>query len=468
MTDAERLFTLHQAAAVRRRTDFDLAARRQALKRLQQGLDRHRQSFLDAMASDFGKNPTESLLWEVLPVQIEIAHARRHLRRWMRPRRVMPALTMIGTSARVRAEPKGVTLVIAPWNFPMMLALGPMVSALAAGNSVILKPSELTPATSAALAAMIRDIFPEDLVAVVEGGPEVAGALLDLPFDHIFFTGSTAVGRIVMEKAARHLTPVTLELGGRSPVIVGPDADIAKAARWIVWGRFANAGQTCVAPDHVYVHRSVEGALTEALVAEIARRFGPTEEARHASPDLARVVNGRNFDRLGALLAEAVGAGATLVTGGSSDAGARYVAPTILTGTTPDMRIRQEEIFGPLLPLVAYDDLAAPLAEINAGAKPLALYVFARDAALIDRIRRETSSGGMGINLSVVQFVHPNLPFGGIGPSGMGAAHGRAGFETFSHLKPVLRNRFSLMPLIFPPYGLFVRRLAGALVRFLR
>ena len=468
MNDAERLFALHQAAALRRRTDFGLAARRTALKRLQEGLDRHRQALLAAMASDFGKSPTEGLLWEILPLQIEIAHARRHLRRWMRPRRVWPGLTMVGTSARIRPEPKGVALVIAPWNFPVMLALGPVISALAAGNSVVLKPSELTPATSAALAAMIRDTCPEDMVAVIEGGPEVAGALLDLPFDHIFFTGSTAVGRIVMEKAARHLTPVTLELGGRSPVIVGPDADLARAARWIVWGRFANAGQTCVAPDHVYVHRSVEAALTEALKAETARRFGPTEAARRLSADLGRVVNGRNFDRLNALLTEAVEAGATLVLGGDRDAEARYVAPTILTGTNPGMRIRQEEIFGPLLPLVPYDDPGGPLAEINAAGKPLALYVFARDRALIARIGRETSSGGMGVNLAVVQFVHPNLPFGGIGPSGMGAAHGRAGFETFSHLKPVLRNRLSLLPMIFPPYGRFVRRLTDLLVRILR
>lgn len=465
MMDIQSLFAAQRAASRHRRTAFGLAERRAALVRLQAALDRHRPALLAALKADFGKAETEALLWEILPLQVEISHARRHLRAWMRPRRARSGLTMIGTSARLVPEPRGVTLVMAPWNYPVSLALGPVVSALAAGNSVILKPSELTPATSSALAALVRDTFPPDLVAVVEGGSDVAGALLDLPFDHIFFTGSTAVGRIVMEKAARHLATVTLELGGRSPVIVGPGADITQAARWIAWGRFANCGQTCVAPDHVYVHRTVRGALTEAIIAEITRAYGA--DARTSS-DYPRIVNDRHQARLGALLDEAVAAGARIVTGGQREDQAHYIAPTLLAETTPDMRIRQEEIFGPLLPLISYDDPATPIAEINAGPKPLALYLFTRDRALIERVRCETSSGGMGVNLSVVQFAHPNLPFGGIGASGQGSAHGRAGFEAFSHLKPVLRNRFSLLPMIFPPYGPFVRRVTHLFVRFLR
>ena len=459
------VFDRQAAAAAARRTSFGLRERRAALAALLAALDRHRASLLAAMKADYGKDETEATLWEILPVQTEIGHARRHLRRWMRPRKALPSLTMLGTSARVKPEAKGVALIIAPWNFPVLLALGPVVSAIAAGNSVILKPSELTPATSAALKMMLADTFPDDLVAVAEGGPEVAEALLDMPFDHIFFTGSTAVGRIVMERAARHLTPVTLELGGKSPVIVGPGADLAKAARWIAWGRFANTGQTCVAPDHVFVPRARKAELLSALKAELERFYGP-DPAR--SPDYGRVVNSRHFGRLAGLLDDAVAQGATIAHGGARAADQCFLAPTILTGTTPTMRISDEEIFGPILPVIPYDDLAEAIGRINGRPKPLALYVFARDRSFIRRVQAETRSGGLGVNLTVAQFIHPNLPFGGIGASGLGAGHGRAGFETFSHPKPVLANRLSTLPLVFPPYNGRVRALTRLLLRFLR
>jgi aldehyde dehydrogenase (NAD+) len=466
MMDEDRIGALfaaqRQAAHARRQTD-GLRERRQRLKDLLGALDRHEASLLAAMKADYAKPGAEARLWEILPVRLEIAHARAHLRRWMRPRRAWPSLATIGTQARVIPEPKGVALILAPWNFPVLLALGPLVSALAAGNSVILKPSELTPATSAALAAMLEDAFPPDLVAVVQGGPDVAERLLDLAFDHVFFTGSTAVGRRVMERAARHPSPVTLELGGRSPAIVGPDADLARAARWIAWGRFASTGQTCVAPDHVFVHASVEAALTQALVAEIARAYGDTPQTRAASPDYGRIVSPRHFSRIAGLLDEALAAGARVVTGGERDVSVLYIAPTLIAGTSTEMRIRQEEIFGPVLPIIAYGDIADPIAEINAGGRPLALYVFARDQDFIERVRRETSSGGMGVNLSVIQFVHPNLPFGGVGASGLGAGHGRTGFEAFSHLRPVLTNRLSLLPLVFPPYGRMARLVSRVL-----
>ncbi|WP_284164061.1 aldehyde dehydrogenase family protein [Frigidibacter sp. SD6-1] len=464
-TEPRAIFERHAKAAVARRTGFGLRERRAALTALLAALDRHRAKLLAAMKADYAKNETEATLWEILPVQTEIAHARRHLRAWMRPRLKLPSLTMLGTSARLRPEPKGVALIIAPWNFPVLLALGPVVSALAAGNSVILKPSELTPATSAALKAMLADALPEDLVAVAEGGPEVAEALLDLPFDHIFFTGSTAVGRIVMERAARHLTPVTLELGGKSPVIIGPGADLARAARWIAWGRFANTGQTCVAPDHVIVPRGQEAALLAALKAELGRLYGPDPAL---SPDYGRIVNARHFGRLAGLIDDAVAQGATIAHGGAREGDRNYIAPTIVTGTTPAMRISDEEIFGPILPVIAYDDPAEAISQINARPKPLALYVFARARAFIRRVRAETTSGSLGVNLTIVQFIHPNLPFGGIGASGLGAGHGRAGFETFSHMKPVLTNRLSTLPLVFPPYNGRVRALTRLLLRFLR
>lgn len=451
--DSAAIFAAQKAAAPSRRLSFGLAARRAALARLADALDHFRPDLLAALAADLGKPEAEALIWEFLPLQGEISHARRHLGRWMRPRRAATSLTMLGTGARIRPEPRGVSLIIGPWNFPMMLTLGPLVSALAAGNAAILKPSELTPATSSVVARMLRETFPADLVAVAEGGPEVATRLLDLPFDHIFFTGGATVGRIVMQAASRHLTPVTLELGGKSPVIVGPGADIAAAARHLVWGKFTNAGQTCVAPDHIFVHRSIEAALTTAMTAEIARAFGATPEAIAASPDYARVVNDRHHARLKALLEEAQAQGAQIATGGQSDAARRYLAPTLLKDTTDDMRISQEEIFGPILPVIAYDDLEAVIDRINAGPKPLALYVFERAQAFADRIIAATSSGTVGVNLNVVQFAHPNLPFGGVGASGMGAAHGYQGFRAFSHFRPVLRNHLSALPLLFPPYG---------------
>lgn len=459
--DAGALFEAQRRLVPARRTGFGLAERRDALDRLRAMLCAHEAEIIAAIAADFGKAATETRLSEILPVLQEIAHARRHLRRWMRPRRVWPSLTTFGTSGRVIAEPRGVALIIGPWNYPLLLTLGPLVSALAAGNAVILKPSEKTPATSALIARMIGATFPPDLVAVVEGGvPETTG-LLALPFDHIFFTGSPAVGRVVMAAAARTLASVTLELGGRSPAIVTEGADIAQAARWIAWGKFLNAGQTCVAPDHVYVHEDLAPRLIAALRAEIRRAYGPDPRQ---SPDLARIVSAADWARLAGLVEDARAGGAEVLEGGLSDAATRYVAPTLIAGATPDMALLRTEIFGPVLPILTFRDLAEPVAAINAGERPLALYVFG-DRAVARRVVEATSSGSVGINLTVAPFVHPNLPFGGIGHSGLGAAHGEAGFRAFSHEKPVLANRFSMLPLVFPPYGRRVRGLVAGLLR---
>ena len=443
-----------------RRTSFDLAERRAALARLATAVRAHRGEIAAAVAADMGKPEVEADLTEVLPVLSEISHAKRNLRRWMRARRAWPTLTMLGTSAALYPEAKGVVLVIAPWNFPFMLALGPVVSAIAAGNAVVVKPSEMTPATSALIARLLPAVLP-GLAEVVEGGAEVSTALLDLPFDHIFFTGSPAVGKVVMAAAARHLTPVTLELGGKSPVVVGKDADIARAAKWIVWGKGLNAGQICVAPDHVFVHQSIAPAFTAALKAAFATAYGPDAGA---SPDLTRIVNDRHFARLSGLLSDAKAKGAKVEPLGTDRPETRTMAPRLLSGLTPDMAISTEEIFGPLLPLIPYRDLSDPIATINAGPKPLTIYAFG-GAALADRLRRETSSGSLGVNLTILPFSHPNLPFGGIGNSGMGSGHGRAGFDSFSHIKPVLKNRFTLLPMLFPPYTGRVKRLKDWVLR---
>ncbi|MCF7700966.1 aldehyde dehydrogenase family protein [Loktanella sp. M215] len=452
----EDVFAAQQARVAQRRVTQGLAARRAALDDLRRAILARQDDIVAALAADFGKHEVEVRLTEILPVLQEISHSRRHLRRWMRPRRVMPRLLMIGTSARVVPQARGVAMIIAPWNFPFQLAMGPLVSALAAGCAAIVKPSEMTPATSALVAEIVAQTFAPDLVSVVQGGADVATALLALPFDHIFFTGSPAVGRIVMAAAAQTLASVTLELGGKSPVIVGPDADVGRAAKWIAWGRFMNAGQTCVAPDHVFVHDSKRDALVRALQDRITAMYGSDPVA---SPALARIVDQRNLDRLTGLLQDAQSAGATLLGGGTGQAAAGKLAPVLVTGTTAEMTISGTEIFGPILPLIPYDDLDQVLARINAAPHPLALYVFG-GPVLADRVMRTTTSGSVGVNLTVMPFIHAGLPFGGVGTSGMGAAHGHAGFKAFSHMRPVLRNRFLVMPLLFPPYTDRVRRLA--------
>ena len=455
------LFAAMQAGNASRRRDFGLAQRRAALDRLADAVRRNETALVAALKADLGRPEAETILTDYLPVLQEIAHARRHLRRWMRPRRVWPTLATFGASARVAPQPRGTCLIIAPWNFPFQLALGPLVSCLAAGNAAILKPSEMTPATSALVARIVAETFPPDLVAVVEGDKTVAEELLALPFDHIFFTGSPAVGRIVMAAAAKTLASVTLELGGKSPVIVGPDADLKQAADWITFGKFVNAGQTCIAPDHLYVHAAVKEAFLTALRSRIARAYGTGE----TSPDLARIVTPSHAARLAALIADALDKGATpIVAGGQSG---QSLGPHLIEGTTPDMRLSREEIFGPVLPVLTYSDIDAVIAAINAGDKPLALYIFDRDPARIDEITRRTTSGAVGINLTLLHYTQLNLPFGGVNTSGIGAAHGQAGFRAFSHERAVMRNRFLLLPLIFPPYTPRVMRLVGLIKRVL-
>ncbi|WP_333815472.1 aldehyde dehydrogenase family protein [Tabrizicola sp.] len=447
------LFARMKAGNDARRTGFGLAERRAALDRLADVVRRNEGAIVAALQADLGRPEAEAILTDYLPVLQEIAHARRHLRRWMRPRRVWPTLATFGASARVEPQPRGTCLIVAPWNFPFQLALGPLVSCLAAGNAAILKPSEMTPATSALVSRIVAETFPPDLVAVVEGDKAVAEELLSLPFDHIFFTGSPAVGRIVMAAAANTLASVTLELGGKSPVIVGPDADLKQAADWITFGKFVNAGQTCIAPDHLYVHTAVKDAFITALRARIARAYGSGE----ASPNLARIVTPSHAARLAALIADALDKGAMpIIAGGQSG---QSLGPHLIEGTTPDMRLSREEIFGPVLPALTYSDTDAVIAAINASDKPLAIYIFDRDSASIDAITRRTTSGAVGINLTLVHYTQLNLPFGGVNGSGIGAAHGEAGFRAFSHERAVMRNRFLLLPLIFPPYTPRVMRL---------
>lgn len=460
-TDLSALFHAQSAQTGARRRDFGFAARRKLLQDLASTIRAQEAAICAALMADFGKPAAEVILTEILPVLQEIRHTLRHLHRWMRPARVAPNLAMLGTSARVIPQARGVCLIIAPWNYPFNLMLGPLVSAIAAGNSAFLKPSEMTPATAALIAKLVAQVFPPDLVSTVQGGPEVAQALLALPFDHIFFTGSPSVGRKVMAAAAQNLSSVTLELGGKSPTIIGPNANIAQAAQWVSFGKFGNAGQTCIAPDHVFVHTSVQGAFTAALQARLAAAYGKGA----SSPHLARIVNEHHALRLQGLLGDAIAKGAEILSGSSADG--RNFPPTLIASLTPEMHISQEEIFGPILPIIAYDDIAQVIAAINARPKPLALYVFDRKRDFIDQVLMQTTSGSVGVNLTMAQFSHMGLPFGGVNGSGIGAAHGRAGFDAFSHQRAVLRNIASPLPLLFPPYTARVRRLTDIAKRIL-
>lgn len=449
-------FALQKAGVEKRRLEFGLAERLAALAALRGTVQKRQDEIVAALAADFGKPETEVILTEILPVLQEIRHTAAHLKKWMKPRSVSPTLATLGTVSRIRREARGVCLIVSPWNYPFNLALGPLVSCLAAGNSAILKPSEMTPATSALIAKIVAEAFAPDLVTVIEGAREASTALLALPFDHIFFTGSPSVGKIVMEAAAKNLTSVTLELGGKSPTIVGPGADLKRAAEWVTFGKFANAGQTCIAPDHLFVHESVRKGFLAALRARIAKAYGNDPLA---SPHLAGIVNDHHAGRLGRLLDDATANGAKIIGGGERN-GTR-MAPTLLEAVTPDMEIDREEIFGPVLPVIAYSDIEDVIARINARPKPLALYVFDRDRAFAERIIAATSSGGVGVNLTVMHYTHPGLPFGGVNNSGIGAAHGEHGFIAFSHERAIMENRFSSLPMLFPPYTAGVRRLAG-------
>jgi aldehyde dehydrogenase (NAD+) len=408
-------------------------------------------TWYEAAYADFRKPAGEVDVAEILPVVIEANDAIRNLKSWMKPTRVRPTLLMAGNSGEIKYEPRGRCLIIAPWNYPVNLTFGPLVSAIAAGNTAILKPSELTPHLAAAMAQFVRQVFPEDEVALFEGDATVSQALLELPFDHIFFTGSPAIGRVVMAAAARHLTSVTLELGGKSPTIVDDSADLDFAAQNILWSKYTNNGQTCIAPDHVFVHEKVKDAFVARCKAKLEKAYGTDGESQKASPYLARIVNRRHAERVRNLLDDATSRGARVLAGGTESVADNFIAPTLLDNIPADAKINSEEIFGPLLPIYGFTDLDEVIRHINAEPKPLALYVFSRSNANIERILQQTTSGGACINHTVVQYLHGRLPFGGVNNSGIGNAHGHFGFRTFSHERAVVRSRLSFAARLFSP-----------------
>jgi aldehyde dehydrogenase (NAD+) len=442
MTPSERLRTTF-ATGLTRPLDW----RREQLGGLVRLLREDAGALTDAMAADLGKPELEGWLTDVAAVRRDIEGILRHVDAWAAPQRVRVPWRLRPGRAEIVPEPLGAVLVIGPWNYPVRCLVLPLAFALAAGNAVAVKPSELAPATSATLATLLPAYLDERAVSVVEGGPKVAEDLLRQRWDHIFFTGGAKVGRLVMAAAARYLTPVTLELGGKNPAIVDHAVDVEVAARRIVWAKFLNAGQTCVAPDYVLVDSRIQAPLLAAITKALAKFYGNDP---HQSRAFGRVVNDAHMERLLAMLRSTT---ARVVTGGNSAAGDRYLAPTVLADLDWDDPVMEEEIFGPLLPVLSYDHFDDALYQLNRRDKPLALYVYSVDPELVERAISATSSGSVCVNHSAVQLAVPGLPFGGVGASGMGAYHGRAGFDTFSHAKAVLRKpQRGELPLMYPPY----------------
>lgn len=429
--------------------------RRTQLDALTRMLRDHTERFTEALRADLGKSEIESWTTEIGFSINDIEYQRDHLADWAAPRKVKTPLMFRPGSSKVLPQPKGVALIIAPWNYPLQLMIAPMAAAISAGNAVVAKPSELSPAVSEALVELCTEYLDQRVVRVVAGGIDESTALLEQRFDHIFFTGGTRVGKIVMRAAAEHLTPVTLELGGKSPAIVAADAHLEVAARRLVWGKFTNAGQTCIAPDYLLVERSVRDRLVDEITEVIGEFYGDDPQA---SGDYGRIVNAGHHDRLSQLLAD--DRSGRTHTGGAVDADDRYIAPTVLVDPDPEAAVMQEEIFGPLLPVIAVDTIDDAIAFVNDRPKPLALYVFADDDATVDRVLDRTTSGGAGVNNTLMHIAPPDLPFGGVGPSGMGAYHGQAGFDTFSHLRSVYDRGVRPDPsLIYPPFGGLKERL---------
>jgi aldehyde dehydrogenase (NAD+) len=438
-----------QASTALRLRSSTAQERIEKIRKLRDTVIAHTEDWYRAAYADFKKPQGEVDVAEILPVCVEANHAIRNLKKWMKPTRVWPTLLTLGVRSHVQYVPRGRCLIIGPFNYPVNLTLGPLVSAIAAGNTAILKPSELTPNLSALICKVVREVFTEDEVAIFEGEAEVSQALLELPFDHIFFTGSPMIGKYVMGAAAKNLTSVTLELGGKSPTIIDESADLQLAATNVMWAKFANAGQTCIAPDHVFVHESVKDAWVACCREQLQKAYGTTLAEQKDSPYLAHIVNARHTTRIKALLDDATAKGARALAGGGAHEGECFIQPTLLDQVSDQSRIMEEEIFGPLLPIIGYRDIGKVITKINEGQKPLALYIYSRNDVNIERVLTHTVSGGACVNHALMQFMHGNLPFGGINNSGIGNAHGHYGFKAFSHERGVVRTQFSFAATLF-------------------
>lgn len=457
--DLVTIFTSQQATALKLRKG-NLADRKSNLRKLRSWIHTNREAIQQAIYSDFKKPAGEVDGTEIFHVLAEIKNALANLDMWAAPKKIDAPITFLGTRSYVKAEPKGTCLIISPWNYPFSLAAGPLVSALAAGNTAIVKPSEFTPHTSALIKKMVESLFTPNEVFVAEGDASVSQHLTSLPFDHIFFTGSPTVGKLVMKAAAENLTSVTLELGGKSPAFVTNNARLQEAAERIAVAKFINCGQTCIAPDYILADEKITADFTKALANHIQKRFTSSNESLQDSQHYTRIVSKKHWLRLNELLQDALDKGAQLVYGGNVRESDLFFEPTIITNVSENARLAKEEIFGPILPIFTYKKLEEAIAFVNAKPKPLSLYIYAQNKAEQNSIIQQTSSGAVCINDSAVHFLNNHLPFGGVNNSGMGSTHGYYGFLAFSHVKPVLKQRNGLTSIkpLYPPYTNFVKR----------
>ncbi|MCP9762868.1 aldehyde dehydrogenase family protein [Lacihabitans soyangensis] len=449
---------------------FDLAnapikSRKAKLRALLNALENtYRQELRDAMMADFKKPKADVDLSEIFPVTSEIKHAISHVGKWTSKQAADTPMAFFGSTSYIKYEPKGVCLIIAPWNFPVNLLLSPLVSAIAGGNTAILKPSEFTPHTSAVLAKLIKSIFDENEVALIEGGIETSTALLELPFNHIFFTGAPAIGKIVMAAAAKNLASVTLELGGKSPTIIDETASISTSAKRIVWGKFHNSGQICIAPDYVLVHESKKEALIEAMKKTLNDFYGSDAQS---SDSYGHIVNQKHAERVNGYIQDSVSKGAKVVFGGKTDTKNSFIEPTLVSEVPEDSALMQNEIFGPVLPVISYKNLDEAIAKINEGEKPLALYIYSKSEKNIEHIMNNTRAGNTCINNNDLHYYNPNLPFGGSNNSGIGKAHGFFGFQEFTNARGVYRQHLPpALELLMPPYNSLKERLIELVVKF--
>jgi len=470
-TSLEEIQRIYKAQQANRQNVKNTTAkqRKAKLKKLENAVLTWREKIQDAIYADFKKPKPETDLTEMSPTLIEIRHVLSDLDEWMRPKNVDTPLSYFGTSSKLIYEPKGVTLIIAPWNYPFQLCIIPLVGAIAAGNTAILKPSEFTPNTGKVIKELLKTVFAENEVAVVEGDYSVSAELLKLKFDHIFFTGSPAVGKIVMRAAAEHLTSVTLELGGKSPAIIDETANVKTAAKRTAWGKCVNAGQTCIAPDYALVHASKYDAFISEFKNSVEAYYGGNSEAQQQSDSYTRIVNSKHHSRIKRLLDDAVEKGAKVELGGSVNEKDNFFAPTVLTNVPADAKILEEEIFGPVLPVVKYNTIEEAFRIINEKEKPLALYIFSSSNSNIENILQNTTAGGTAINDTLIHNSHPNLPFGGVNNSGIGSSHGYFSFKAFSHERGVMKqwNPKSSIENMYPPYTGFKKKMIEFVMKYM-
>ncbi len=435
------------------------------LEKLLKTILAYQKSIQEALYQDFRKAPAEVDITEIYAITGELKHTIKHLKSWMKPQYVPSPITQWGTSSYIHFEPKGVVLIISPWNFPFNLTFAPLISAIAAGNCVIIKPSENTPNSASLMKKMIGEVFPDNEVAIFEGNAEVAEYLTKLPFNHIFFTGSPSLGKKVMKAAAENLCSVTLELGGKSPVIVDETADLAKAAKRIAWAKFLNNGQICIAPDYLYIQENVKDEFLKLFKKQVRLFYGNTPEQ---SADYNRIVNKNHFNRLKRYIDEATSSGAVVELGGEMDESQRFISPTVLSNVSLESSVMQEEIFGPILPVISFQLIGEVLQHIQAHEKPLALYVFSNNQRFVNTIINQTRAGATVVNHNTLHFLNNNLPFGGSNNSGIGKSHGRYGFEEFSNARAILKQwfPFSSGDLLTPPYTDFKQKLINFTIKY--